>query len=174
MLKANLLLAAAAVVIGGEAQAAAAQPAPRPMPTKDFVQAAAQSDQYEILAGRVAVVESHDPRIRAFAQDMIQDHTKTSQALEQAAMASGLSPPPPGLSDDGSKFLNQLQSLRGLEFDKAYMTQQVLAHTQALVVEQSYVTGGSDPNIQQVARSAVPIIQHHLEIAGQIDPSSSP
>ena len=99
---------------------------------------------------------------------MIQDHTSTTQALRQATLESGMPPPPMGLSDDGAKFLAQLQSLSGPEFDKSYGRQQVLAHQEALVVEQDYAAGGADPNIRRAAQSATPLIQHHLEMARQL------
>ena len=140
------------------------------MPARDFVQAAQASDQYEIDAGRVAIIQSQDPRVRAFARQMIRDHTKTSHALRQAALASGMTPPPMALSDDGEKFLSQLQSLKGPDFDKAYGTQQILAHQSALVVEQGYAATGSDANVKRAAQSAVPIIQQHLSMAQQMQP----
>ena len=161
-----VLTAVAAAVVAGT-QPSRAQP-PTPMPTQDFVKSAAASDQYEILAARVANIEAQDPNIRAFAKRMVQDHTKTSQALRQATTASGTLPPPMGLSDDGQKLLAQLQSLTGPDFDKAYGRQQVLAHTQALVVEQRYAANGADANIRRAAQSAVPIIQRHLEMARQL------
>ena len=50
------------------------------------------------------------------------------------------------------------------------MRQQVLAHVSALVVEQGYAAGGSDPNLRQAAQSAVPVIQRHLQMARQLTP----
>jgi len=146
---------------------AGAQP-PTPSPTRNFVQAASASDQYEIQAGRVAAAQSQDARIRAFAMQMIQDHTSTAEALRQATATSGLPPPPMGLSEDGRKFLAELQSLRGPDFDKAYARQQVLAHDQALTVEQGYASQGPDPNVRKAAQSALPTVQHHLEMAQQM------
>jgi putative membrane protein len=64
--------------------------------------------------------------------------------------------------------LSALQSLRGSDFDHAYANQQILAHDQALAVEQSYATAGTNPNLVAVAKSGVPLIQHHLEMAQQI------
>ena len=144
-------------------KAAAAQPPPPS--TADFVKAAAASDQFEILEGRVAVVEARDPRVRTFAQEMIQEHTRTTQALEQAARKSGSPPPPEGLTGDQALLLGALQSLSGPEFDRTYLRHQVLGHESALVAEQGYAGGGSDPDLRKAAQSTVPIIQRHLEMA---------
>jgi putative membrane protein len=129
---------------------------------------AAQSDQYEIQAARDALAQSQDPRIRAFAQQMIDDHTHTGDSLRQATAASGLPPPPAAMSSDQAMMLSSLQSLRGADFDRAYARQQVLAHHQALAVEQGYATAGTDPNLRRLAQSAVPVIQQHLQMAEQL------
>jgi len=141
---------------------------PIPPSPKDFVMAASQSDQYEILAARVAITQSHDPRVVSFAQMMIRDHTRMTQDLRAAAQASGLPPPDPGMSSDQAGMLGGLQSLRGTDFDKAYAKQQTLAHTQALTVETSFASTGADANLQKTARSALPVIQGHLKMAQQL------
>ena len=157
----------ATLALMAAAGAAIAQTAIPPT-AKDFALAAAQSDRYEIVAGHVAITQSRDPKIRAFAKAMIDAHTRTSQDLSRAAMASGLPPPPPAMSSDQAAMLSSLQSLRGADFDKAYAGQQVIAHSGALAVEQSYATAGTDMNLKAAARAAVPIIQRHLEMAQQI------
>ena len=81
--------------------------------TKDFVEAAAQSDHFEIVEAQTALAQTHDPRVRAFARQMIPAHTETSQVLQQAARRAGLPPPPMSLSGDQQRLLGALQSQRG-------------------------------------------------------------
>ena len=157
-----------ALAFAVSAGALAAAQTPIPPAAADFAMSAAQSDQYEIAAGQDAMTQSHDPRIRAFAQQMIADHTRSGDGLRQAAGASGLAPPPPSMSSDQASMLSALQSLRGADFDKTYARQQVVAHAQALAVEQSYATAGKDANLRKVAQSDVPMIQHHLQMAQEI------
>jgi putative membrane protein len=141
---------------------------PIPPSPKDFVMAAAQGDQYEILAARTAEVQGQDPRIRTFAEEMIRDHTRLTEDLREAAMASGLPAPGPGMSSDQAALLSSLQSLRGVEFDKAYARQQELAHAQALAVEESFADEGADPNLRKAAGSALSTIRDHLKMAHQL------
>ena len=149
------------------ASAASAQTAIPPS-AKDFAMTAAQSDQYEISAAQDASAQSQNPQVRAFAQMMIQDHTRLSEDLRQAATASGLTPPPAAMSSDQAAMLSALQSLRGPEFDKAYVKQQSLTHQAALDVERSYADGGADPNLRRAAQSSLPTIEHHLQMAQQL------
>lgn len=165
-MRALLLVAGAAALLAAPAWA---EP---PMSAQDFVNAAAQSDFYEIQAANVVLKQSDNAQVRGFAQMMIDDHTRTSEALRQAAMASSLPPPPMALSGDQQGMLSALQSMKSPDLERAYITQQVNAHTSALVTEQGYAASGADPNLRKAAQSAVPIIQHHLEMARQMKAAS--
>jgi putative membrane protein len=174
-----MLIAAALAASLGPARALAQPPAPQPpkpqtpapMSTKDFLQAAAGSDQFEITEAQTALVQSRNPQVRAFAQEMIRDHEADAQALTRAATSSGLKPPTMSMSGDQSKLLSGLQGLTSRDFDKDYAKQQVLAHTEALVIVGGYADGGSDANVRHAATTAVPMIQHHLEMAQQLKAS---
>jgi putative membrane protein len=154
-----------AVIIGGHGAQAQTPISPSP---QDFVVAASESDQYEIMAARLASVQGQDPRVRAFAQEMIQDHTRLSEELSKAATAAGLPPPERGMSSDQAMLLSSLQSLRGSDFDETYARQQELAHAQAAAVEESFATAGSDPNLRKAAQSALPSTREHLKMAQQL------
>jgi putative membrane protein len=156
----------ALAVIFGSYGAQAQTPIP-PSP-KDFVTAASQSDQYEVLAASVASVQGQDPRVRTFAQEMIQDHTRLSEELSKAATASGLPLPERGMSSDQAMLLSSLQSLRGSDFDKTYAQQQELVHAEAVAVEESFAMAGMDPNLRKAAQSALPSIRNHLKKAQQL------
>jgi len=162
----HLLLAAAFVSILGGCDAAAQTPIPPSTP--DFALAATQSDQYEILAAQDALAQSHNQRVRTFAQQMIDDHTGAMENLRKAAVASGLPQPPQAMSSDQAALLASLQSLRGDAFDKTYARQQVLAHRQALAVAESYASSGKDANLRKLAQSSAAMIKHHLDMAEKI------
>ena len=142
------LAAFAAASLGAQPSFAQTRIPPSP---HDFAMAAAQSDQYEIQAARVAEVEGRDPRVKAFARQMIHDHALSSEALEQAAAASAMPLAHPGMSSDQAALLSSLQSVRGADFDRTYVRQQLLAHAQAIAVEESFATAGADPNLRRAA-----------------------
>lgn len=159
--------AAIVLAVSGFSPGARAQ-TPIPPSPKDFVLAASQSDQYEILAAHVAEVQGQDTRVRSFAEAMIRDHMRLTEDLRKATQAAGLPVPPPGLSSDQAALLGGLQGLRGAEFDKAYARQQVLAHTQAVAVEDSFATSGADTTLKTTAQAALPTIEDHLKMAKQL------
>ena len=133
--------------------------------TREFAQAAASSDQFEILAAQTALTQSTNPEVRAFATRMLQDHQQLGKALVDAATRSDLTPPEMSMSADQAQLLGALQSVSGKDFDSLYFKQQMLAHRSALAVEQMYAKSGDDPNLRQLATSAVPVIASHGDMA---------
>lgn len=137
--------------------------------TRNYVEAAAQSDAFEMLEADTALTQSADPQVRAFAQQMLRDHAQLGQALAQATASAGLEPPPMGtVGADQAPLLGALQSLRGPEFDRVYWRHQALAHRSALTTTQRYAANGDTPVIRQAATAAVPIIAGHLAMAEQM------
>ena len=164
MVRRSILLSLA--LIGLSVAKAQAQPAPTS--PEDFVAAAGGSDQYEIMAARVALAESRDPRIRAFARQMIREHEAALASLRAAAMRSGLKPPPGNVGGDDSRLLASLQSLRGAAFEHQYGVQQVLVHGEALATERNYARDGSDPDLRAAATKDLPMIERHLHDAQKL------
>jgi putative membrane protein len=136
--------------------------------TRDYVQAAGQSDAFEMLEADTVLAQSRDPQVRAFAQQMLRDHAQLSQTLAKATAQSGLKPPPMSVGADQAPLLGALQNMRGLDFDRAYWRHQALAHRSALTTTQLYATNGDDPIVKQAAAAASPIIAGHLAMAEEM------
>ena len=165
----TLAAASAAATLAAIAAPVYAQPAPPPAAavtsTHDFVTAAAQSDEYERRAGRMAESMARSPRVKAFGARMVHDHTMTTRNLQAALRRAGKPvPPPPPLTPDQQGMLDQLKSA-GPSFDSTYIQQQVRAHQQALALLQGYAHSGDNPIIRDAARKTLPLIRHHLMMA---------
>ncbi len=147
---------------------ASAQPAPSAVSTHDFVTAAAQSDEFERRAGRMAQSMARSHRVQEFGARMVRDHTMTTEGLKAAIRRSGHPvPPPPPLRPDQQQMLDQLKGSGG-GFDATYLQQQVQAHQEALGLMQGYARGGDNPNIREAAGKTIPLIRHHLMMAQEL------
>ena len=162
LIAATLAGVAAAALIGVTAAAAAAPPANGSRPTREYVDAAGHSDAFEIAEAQLALTESKDPQVLAFARDMIRDHGQTSAALKAATARSGLTPPPEGLGADQAPLLGALQGAGAAEFDAMYWHHQVLGHRSALTSTEPYASAGDDAAVRAAAAAALPIIRGHL------------
>jgi putative membrane protein len=160
------LIVLASVASLAIAAAAGAQPGAGAPSTKEFVTAASQSDEFERREGRLAEQDAVNPKVKAFASDMVRDHTKTTDNLHAAIEKAGMPvPPPPPLSHAQQGQLDTLRALHGAAFDHAYIDQQIHAHEQALSLMQAYARGGDNSGLRTAAQQTVPLIRHHLEMA---------
>lgn len=155
-----------ALIAASFAVVAAAQDAGS-RPTREYLQAAASSDQFEILAANAALGQSSNPEVRAFATRMIEDHQLLGKSLRDAAVRAGLKPPEMAMSADQAQLLAALQGLKGPDFDALYFKQQSLAHSSALTVELMYAKAGDDPVLRQFAGTVVPVVASHAAMADQ-------
>lgn len=161
-----------------DAGAPAAVPPPAPPPIADasaqggpaaFVAQIGAADLLEVEAARIALQKAQSPEVKAFAQTMIDDHTRSSADLKAAISQAGLNLAPPGaLSPESRALLDQLSRTAPAEFDKSYLALQIDSHTQVLaaLLKQPQV-GGPIP-LKTFAAADAPIIQRHLDRAQQL------
>lgn len=135
--------------------------------TGAFVSNAAQSDMYEIQAAKVAEQKSKNPDVKKFAAQMIKDHTKSSTEMKPLISKAGQTPPA-DLDQRRKGFLDNLKAADAGSFDKTYMDQQVAAHDEALTLLQGYAKDGSDAGLKAEAGKLVPVVQHHSDMAKQL------
>lgn len=165
-----------AILVGGSALLVSCQTPPPPPPPPEaapmidpnnplfapgFMAQAASGDQFEIQSSQLALQMSSNPAVRNFANMLIADHARMSQAMAAAATAAGLTPPAPALLPAHQSTLDQLRTT-GPNFDAAFRGVQIGAHQQALQLMQNYAASGDVPVLRNTAQQAVPIIQSHL------------
>lgn len=169
MMKSLLAASAVACLIVGTASAQdytyawtpAGTLSPTP-PASTFLMFAGAGDLYEIQSSRLVLETSQSPDIRRFAQMMIDHHTKTTADASAAAMRAGITPPTPMLDAPKTAMLASLGRFEGVERDHLYLSQQVMAHKEALGLMKTYADTGETPDLKTAAQAAVPIIQSHL------------
>jgi putative membrane protein len=137
--------------------------------TPVFVEQATLSDMYELAASKIALTRSRSAEIKAFAQQMITDHSATSAKLKELTAAAGLPAPPPALDDRRTGLIEKLQQAAPDRFDEVYLDQQTQAHREALGLMDSYATHGDDAGLKALAAETKPKIQMHLDMVSKLD-----
>ena len=130
----------------------------------DYVKMAADADMYEIASSRVALSKTRNPQIKSMAQELIDDHKMTTKALMGALSNKDrtIAPPSMMMSADNDAKVTLLRHTPKKSFDDIYLRQQLQAHQQAWALHKGYATDGTDASLQQVAASAVPVVEKHL------------
>lgn len=133
--------------------------------TQDFVTEAAESDMFEIASSKLAL-ERADAATKKFAQQMIDDHTKTTTELKGMVTGGKIKAAlPPAMSETQQDTLNDLKGLQGDDFTRQYHSDQVDAHEDAVDLFKRYGDEGEQADLKTWAAKTLPTLQHHLDMA---------
>ena len=132
--------------------------------TEDFIKEAATSDMLEIEASKLAEQKGNADE-KKFAAQMITDHTKTSSELKSMVSGDMKGAIPTALDDSSQKKLDKLRDAKPEDFAAEYDPMQVSAHKDAVSLFERYAKGGDDPKLKDWAGNTLPALQHHLEMA---------
>ncbi len=122
----------------------------------------------EIRLGELALKNSENPEVKAYAQTMITAHSKANDELLQVAKNHNIDfpPAPPAAA---YKMSQTMLSLKGPEFDKVYMGLLVKAHTNALAALKKAKGEVKDELLVAYVDGTEKIVAEHLKKAKEID-----
>lgn len=127
----------------------------------------------EIETAKLALKKTQNQEVRTFAQQMIDDHTKALQQLQQTAQAKGVElPTEPDMKHKAAA--KALSGLTGDAFDRAYMKQAgVSDHQNTHKLLQKVESKGDSADIKTLAEKALPVVDEHLSMAQKLNASVS-
>jgi putative membrane protein len=140
------------------------QPTPAPVPNpadRLFVLLVGQGGLAEVDLGRLAQAKAGSAAVKRFAQQMVDDHSKSHAELEKAARSANLAPPSQP-SPDQQAARARLASLDGAAFDQAYLRVQLVEHQKTVQLLQWEMGSGQHAPLQHVAADALPTVLDHL------------
>ncbi len=134
-----------------------------------FAIRAAQSGLAEVQLGKMAAEKASDPDLKAFGQQMVDDHTKANDQLNSVAQQERMTLPDTLNAKDQATY-NRLGQLSGTEFDKSYAVDMVKDHEMDVKDFQKEANSGKDPGIKNFASQTLPVLQDHLQKIKSIAP----
>lgn len=132
------------------------------MSAATYVAKAGASDKYEMESSKLVLAETSDPKLKSFAQMMVDDHTKSTADVVAAAKADGMTPGAAKLTAKQSSMIADLKKVSGAKRDALYKKQQVAAHQETLALQQDYAANGDKTHLKAVAGNIVPVVEQHL------------
>jgi putative membrane protein len=130
---------------------------------QDFANKAGPAGLFEIQSSQLALQKSQNADIKAFAQKMIDDHTKAADDLKAAAAKDGVTVPAT-LDADGTTNLQKLQGAKAADFDALYVQLQTDAHLAAVALYAGYAQNGAAGAIKDHATATLPTLKMHYEM----------
>ena len=132
-----------------------------------LLEKAAEGQQIEISLGQLASERAVNDRVKDFGQQMVEDHKKSSQQVEQLALKGGVRLSP-GVSDEHRQKVNRLSQLSGHAFDSAYLDFILEDHETTVEEFQRLGKTIGDEGIKQWIASTLPTLQTHRDRARQV------
>ena len=125
------------------------------------------ANQEEISLARLALEKASDPEVKQFAQKILGDHSALDQRSQELwtrlsvqAMASDLQQQ---IQSDADAAQKRFQTLEGVEFDRAYLEQEVNFHQQLLThIDQQLMPGAQNEDVKSLLTSARSSVSMHL------------
>jgi putative membrane protein len=132
------------------------------MTDQDFLMTAAASDEFERRSGEIAQRRGQREEVREFGQQLIEDHTRSTQMLTAAAQAAGLAAPAPVLHPGLQRKLQELESVPAELFDQVFLQTQAEAHVDARQLMRTCIEVCDAEPLRATAGEIVSVIQMHL------------
>src|SRR5512133_605644 len=131
------------------------------------------ANQADIDAAKLAKSRTKNKDVKAFAETMIRDHeaaNKQAKALvKKLKVKPEANPTSKSLADGGKKNVQELKKLKGAEFDKAYIDQEVVYHQQVLdAINSTLLPNAKNPELKALIEKVTPTFQAHLDHAKQL------
>ncbi|MDB5756189.1 MAG: hypothetical protein JWR56_2617 [Massilia sp.] len=129
----------------------------------------AVANMAEVNAGKIAVGKTQNADVKAFAQKMIDDHSKALDDVKALAQNKGVTLPS-DVDAPHKAMAAKLDKLSGAAFDKAYLANAGVAdHTKVHTKLKSFATRAKDPDVKALAEKLLPTVDQHLQLAKEID-----
>jgi predicted outer membrane protein len=133
----------------------------------------AMADMAEVATGKLAQSKAQSAEVKAFGQQMIDDHGAALTKVQALAQARGVTLPT-DLDAKHKAMSAKLEKMSGADFDKAYMAQAgVKDHTDThkkLVADAKKI---KDPEVKALADAHMPVVEQHLKAAQQMASAKS-
>jgi putative membrane protein len=134
------------------------------------------ANQVDIDAGKLAESKSSSKEIKAFAQRMVTDHIGVNKTATELVTRLKVkpedNPTSTSLKKGGENTLKRLKALKGAEFDKGYVDNEVTYHQAVLdAVDKTLIPSAKNEELKALLIKVRPAFVDHLEHAKHLQAS---
>lgn len=139
-----------------------------------FAMAAAVLSKYTVIAGRLAMIEARDNRLREVAGLMVKDHTAALAQLRAIARdASVALPAVIGPDETHRAKIASVRDQKGATFERAYLAEQMSTLQEAEPLLQSYAETGGNAPLRSWAARTLKRVRQHLQLLSAMTTAGS-
>jgi len=128
----------------------------------NFAVEAANGGMMEVELGKIAQENASNPRVKAFGEMMVKDHTEAGDNLKAIATSLNIALPD-SVSNDSRKEIDHMKMKKGKDFDKAYVSMMTDDHKKDIAEFRKCADNCSDSTIKSFASNTLPVLMKHLD-----------
>ncbi|MFP3556840.1 DUF4142 domain-containing protein [Paraburkholderia sp. SIMBA_049] len=134
------------------------------------------ANQADIDAGKLAESKTHSKDVKAFAQQMVTDHTGVNKAAVDLVHKLGVKPATNPTSDSlkqgGEANIANLKPLQGAKFDRAYIDHEVTYHQNVIdALDKTLIPSAQNAELKALLVKVRPAFVAHLDHAKMVQAS---
>jgi putative membrane protein len=134
------------------------------------------ANQVDIDAGKLAAERSTNPDVKSFGSLMVKDHTGVNKSatdlVTKLKVGPQDNPTSQSLKSGGDSNLAHLKTLKGAEFDRAYVDHEVAYHQQVIdAMDKTLIPDAKNPELKALLVKVRPAFVAHLEHAKMVQAS---
>jgi putative membrane protein len=135
------------------------------------------ANQVDIDAGQLALSRSTNDKVKTFAQLMVTDHTGVNKAatdlVTRLKVTPQTGPTSEALKAGGDKNLAHLKTLKGAEFDRAYINHEYAYHQQVIdALDKTLIPGATNAELKALLIKVRPAFVAHRDHAKSLQSKS--
>lgn len=136
------------------------------------------ANEASINAGKLAERKASNDEVKSFAKMMVDTHKQNEKDSKKVSKSTKIKPKASDMSKDLKKDANEkissLRSLKGTEFDKAYISSQIDMHQKLLTdLDTNLIPNAQNPEFKSFLEKTKTHVQDHLTQAKRIQESLS-
>jgi putative membrane protein len=131
------------------------------------------ADQIDINYAKLAMSKAKDKQVKDFAQQMITDHSAVQKAVRDLAAKLNVTPADSetsnALKTQAQQTTQKLRGLKGKEFEKAYIDNEVAYHKAVINATKTVlIPSAQNAELKAALQGAEPLFEGHLQHAEHV------
>jgi putative membrane protein len=135
-------------------------------PDQEFVKDEAVGNQFDIQLAQFIQQKAQDEQVKKLAQQIIQDHQKAQEQLQQVAQSMQMQLPQQ-LDPIHQAKLQKMEQKQGRDLEACYTFAQVGDHQRAILMHRYEAENAQNQQVKQYAQQTIQPLERHSQMAWQ-------
>jgi putative membrane protein len=131
---------------------------------RNFVEETARDGMAEVEMARLAEQKASNPRVKEYARQLVEDHTKANEELKRIAAAQHFAAPAE-IDGGARRKIDNLKELSGTKFDHEFLKHSIEDHEDNIKDFEEMTKDAENQDLKHFASTTLPRLHHHLEMA---------